>query len=69
MEIVFAAIIWHAQAISYVPMSQARCEALWVQSIVGWHPRVKAPVIECVRAKWTCEHGFQLVEPLPPVVN
>lgn len=65
MEIVFAAIIWSAQAvptIHYVPMSRHACEAAWQQSIIGWHPRVKAPVIECMKAKWTCERGFQLVE-------
>lgn len=64
MEIVFAAIIWNAQAIHYVPMSAAHCEAQWVQSIVGWHPRVgmKAPLIECMKAKWTCEKGSQLAD-------
>ena len=65
MELVFAAIIWNANAINYVPMSRARCEAVWSESIRGWHPRVKAPVIECMKEKWTCERGFQLVEPAP----
>lgn len=62
MEIVFAAIIWNAQAIHYAPMSRARCEAFRMQSIIGWHPRIEAPVVECLRAKWTCEHGFQFLE-------
>lgn len=69
MELVFAAIIWNAQAITYVPMSRARCEALWVRSIVEWHPRVTAPVVECMKTKWTCERGFQLVEPAAPATN
>lgn len=69
MELVLAAIIWNAQTIHYVPMSRAQCEATWVQSIVGWHPRIKAPVIECLKAKWTCEHGFQFVEPEEPATN
>ncbi len=69
MEIAFAAIIWSAQTIHYVPMSRHACEVAWRQSIVGWHPRVKAPVIECLKAKWTCERGFQFVEPSEPLVN
>lgn len=70
MEIVLAAIIWNAQTIHYVPMSFRACEAAWRQSIVSWHPRMtKAPIIECLRAKWTCERGFQFVEPAAPVVN
>ena len=70
MELVFAAIVWNAGLIHYVPMSPRACEAAWRRSIIEWHPRVvKAPVIECLRAKWTCERGFQFVEPAAPATN
>jgi hypothetical protein len=59
MEIVFAAIIWNAQAISYVPMSRQQCEVVRQSN---WH--TTKPLVECMAAKWTCERGFRLIEPI-----
>lgn len=57
MELVFAALIWSADRIAYVPMSRNACAQVRRENI-----RSTKPLIECVSAKWTCERGFQLVD-------
>lgn len=71
MELVLAAIIWNAKVIHYAPMSLAQCEAMYSQSIANWHPRIgmKQPLIECMKAKWSCERGFVFAEPKAPATN
>ena len=57
MELVFAALIWNADAVAYVPMSRAACFALRRDRF-----HVTKPLVECVTARWNCDRGWQLVE-------
>ena len=60
MELVLAAIIWNADKISYVPMRRDTCAEIRWDSFISQRGKA-SPMVTCVRAKWTCENGFQFV--------